>query len=73
MCLPMHKAFSTTDPGCHAHNQAVMDAVPASRLLVYRPGDGWEPLCAFLDCAVPDTAYPRVNTTAEFKELWRRA
>lgn len=54
-----------------AHNQAVIDAVPAERLLVYEPGDGWDPLCAFLDCPVPDEDYPRVNTTAEFQERWR--
>ena len=26
------------------HNQSVIDAIPASRLLVYEPGDGWEPI-----------------------------
>ena len=52
----------------HAHNQSVIDAVPEDRLLVYRPGDGWEPLCAFLDCAVPDTPYPKVNTTEQFQD-----
>jgi hypothetical protein len=41
-----------------AHNRSVIDAVPASRLLVYRPGDGWEPLCRFLDVPVPDEAFP---------------
>src|SRR5262249_9194805 len=35
-----------------AHNRAVIDAVPASRLLVYRAGDGWEPLCRFLGVPV---------------------
>ena len=29
------------------HNQEVIDTVPAEQLLVYRPGDGWEPLCRF--------------------------
>ena len=49
-----------------SHNQAVRDAIPADRLLVYETGSGWEPLCTFLDCPVPDIPYPRVNSTEEF-------
>jgi hypothetical protein len=50
-----------------AHNQAVIDAVPASRLLVYQPGDGWEPICRFLDVPVPDEAFPHLNDTAWYR------
>ncbi len=53
-----------------AHNQDVIDSVPAEQLLVYEPGQGWEPLCNFLDVAVPNEDYPRVNSTDEFKERW---
>ena len=49
------------------HNQEVMDEVPADRLLCYQPGDGWEPLCEFLDLPVPDAPYPRVNSTEDFR------
>ena len=54
------------------HNQAVRNGIPASRLLVYEIGSGWEPLCAFLGCAVPDEPYPRSNTRKEFQDehLW---
>ncbi len=48
------------------HNQAVIDAVPAARLLVFEARDGWAPLCRFLDVAVPDEPYPRVNTRDQF-------
>lgn len=51
-----------------AHNQAVIDAIPASRLLIYEPGDGWEPICSFLDVPVPDGDFPRLNDTAWFRE-----
>ena len=51
-----------------AHNQRVIDSVPPDQLLVYRPGDGWEPLCGFLNVDVPDQDYPRVNTTEEFRQ-----
>ena len=36
------------------HNAAVQRAVPADRLLVFQVSDGWEPLCVFLGCEVPD-------------------
>jgi hypothetical protein len=50
-----------------AHNQAVIDAVPASRLLVYRAGDGWEPLCGFLGAPVPAEDFPHLNDTAWYR------
>jgi hypothetical protein len=49
------------------HNQAVIDAIPASRLLVYRPGDGWEPICRFLDAPLPDEDFPHLNDTAWYR------
>ena len=48
------------------HNQAVIDEVPSSKLLIYEPGEGWEPLCQFLGCSRPSTDYPNVNSTQEF-------
>lgn len=50
------------------HNQAVIDAVPPEKLLVYQPGEGWEPICRFLDCSVPEADFPRLNDTNEFRE-----
>jgi Sulfotransferase domain len=50
-----------------AHNAAVRDAIPASRLVEWRPGDGWGSLCAALGVAVPDEPFPHVNTTEEFR------
>ncbi len=34
--------------------------------LVFRAGDGWEPLCEFLNVAVPNEPYPRTNARADF-------
>ncbi len=53
-----------------AHNQAVIDAIPAERLLVYEPGQGWEPLCRFFDVTVPDSDYPHANSTEEFAKIF---
>jgi hypothetical protein len=46
-------------------NQQVVDSLPAERLLVFSPRQGWEPLCAFLGVPVPDVAFPRVNSRDE--------
>jgi hypothetical protein len=43
--------------------RSVIDEVAPGRLLVHRPGDGWEPLCAFLGVPVPAEPYPRVNSS----------
>jgi hypothetical protein len=48
------------------HNEEVRRELPAERLLVYEPGEGWEPLCRFLRVAVPDEPYPVENTSAQF-------
>ncbi|KAF7375515.1 Efflux pump antibiotic resistance protein [Mycena sanguinolenta] len=40
----------------------------AGRMLEYRMGDGWEPLCAFLGVDVPDVPFPRVNDRASHKK-----
>lgn len=48
-------------------NQSVVDGLPADRLLVFHPRDGWEPLCAFLGVAVPAEAFPKVNSRDELQ------
>ena len=50
----------------NAHNEEVRRLVPQKRLLVYESGEGWQPLCTFLDVPVPATPYPKVNTTEDF-------
>jgi hypothetical protein len=49
------------------HNRAVIDAIPAERLLVYRTGDGWDPLCRFLGVPVPEEDFPHLNDTAWYR------
>jgi hypothetical protein len=49
-------------------NDQVQETVPADRLLVWYPPDGWEPLCEFLEVDVPSEHIPRINDTASFKE-----
>jgi sulfotransferase family protein len=54
------------------HNDHVRETVPAERLVEWRPGDGWAPLCAALGVAVPDEPFPHVNSTAEFRQSMRQ-
>lgn len=48
------------------HNERVIEQVSPDRLLVYEPGDGWEPICDRLGIPVPDDPYPHVNTREQF-------
>lgn len=52
----------------HRWNERVKREIPADRLLVWDPREGWEPLCAFLEVAVPSEPLPNVNDAAGFKE-----
>lgn len=52
------------------HNAQVRETIPAERLLVFNIGDGWEPLCKFLEKPIPDTPYPKSNTGEEFHEFF---
>ena len=48
-----------------SHNAAVKALVPPSQLLVYRVGEGWEPLCHFLEVEVPDSPFPHENKAGQ--------
>jgi Sulfotransferase domain len=50
------------------YHEEVKRTVPADRLLVWSVGDGWEPLCRFLDVPVPEAPFPRLNDSREFTE-----
>jgi hypothetical protein len=49
------------------HDAEVVATIAPERLLVYRAGDGWGPLCAFLGVPVPDVPYPSENSREEFQ------
>jgi hypothetical protein len=49
-------------------NEDVKRTVPADRLLVWDPSEGWEPLCEFLEMDVPAEELPRLNNTQSFRE-----
>ena len=47
------------------HNDRVKSIVPAEKLLVYNVKQGWKPLCDFLGCEVPTSAFPHENVKGE--------
>ena len=48
------------------NNAKVRAVIPADKLLVFTPADGWAPLCRFLGVPVPATPFPRSNGRDEF-------
>ena len=53
------------------HEAEVKRSIPARRLLVFNVAEGWDPLCRFLGVPVPETPFPRTNSTEEFQDLLR--
>jgi hypothetical protein len=54
-----------------AHNRRVLehaekDAKFRKRFLVWRPQDGWKPLCKALDLPAPEMPFPHENKSAEY-------
>lgn len=47
-------------------NEEALRTLPKERLLVYDVKEGWAPLCAFLGVPVPQTEFPKANSTREF-------
>jgi hypothetical protein len=48
------------------HNARVRAGVPADRLIEWRPGDGWAPICRALDVAIPDEPFPHTNKSQDW-------
>ena len=45
----------------HEHYALVRRVTPPERLLEYKLGDGWKPLCEFLGVEIPDVPFPNIN------------
>jgi hypothetical protein len=52
-----------------AHNDDVRRTTPAERLVEWRPGDGWDSICAALEMPVPNAPFPHANTSEEFRAM----
>lgn len=58
--------FSACIEAFNQHNELVRNSGLGDRLIEWKPGDGWEPLCRALDVEIPDEPFPHVNSTAAF-------
>ena len=50
------------------HTEEVKAHVPAERLLLWSPKDGWDPLCEFLEVPVPEAPLPNINDSKSYGE-----
>jgi Sulfotransferase domain len=60
---------AATKAAYERHNADVRATAAPERLVDWQPGDGWQPICDALDVPVPDTPFPHVNTTADFRAM----
>ncbi|MFN3256493.1 MAG: sulfotransferase family protein [Ilumatobacter sp.] len=49
-----------------AHERRIRETFGPERLIEWRSGDGWEPLCDGLGLAEPDEPFPHSNSSASF-------
>jgi len=53
------------------HNQYVQNNCAKDRLLIYRLGEGWEPICKFLNKPIPNEPFPHKNRLGSvITDLW---
>jgi hypothetical protein len=50
------------------YQEQVQRNIPEDRLLVWSVGEGWEPLCNFLEVDVPDAQFPRLNDSKMYND-----
>jgi len=49
------------------HNNFVLQNAPKDKLLIWKLGDGWKPICEFLELPIPNKPFPHSNKNAS---LW---
>jgi len=52
----------------------VQKNIPAEKLIIFKPNDGWEPICKLLGVPIPNVPYPSTNNRKAFladKNQWR--
>lgn len=53
----------------HRQTNAVQNAIPPERLLIFDVAEGWQPLCDFLGVSPPSEPFPHHNLRADFWEI----
>jgi hypothetical protein len=55
-----------------AHIEDVKAKVPKEKLLIFKPTEGWGPLCKILGKEVPTTPFPNTNNREEISALFAK-
>jgi Sulfotransferase domain len=55
------------------HCEEVRSEIPAARLIEWRTGEGWEPICAALGLPAPATPFPHENAAGDFEAKVERS
>ncbi|CAL8103919.1 unnamed protein product [Calicophoron daubneyi] len=53
-------------------NEQVRKTVPAENLLIFNLGEGWRPICQFLNLPVPDCQFPHSNEREQYMKRFHR-
>lgn len=70
--LTIEEVRRAAKEGYERHYEIIRQAAPKERLLEYKLGSGWGPLCEFLEVEEPEgVEFPRVNEAQAFRELLR--
>ena len=68
--LTLEEVRRASREGYERHYELIKQATPKERLLEYKLGSGWGPLCEFLGVEEPEgVEFPRVNEAEAFREL----
>ena len=51
------------------HNHRVQAVIPKEKLLIYNVKQGWQPLCEFLGCDMPQQEFPRENVACSISYI----
>jgi len=51
-----------------ALNNEIIKTLPNEKLLVYNVKEGWQPICQFLNHAIPESDFPNKNSTKQFRK-----
>ena len=68
-CFDRESFQARSKPTYREHYAKVRRLVSKDKLLDYKLGSGWEPLCKFLGKEIPQTPFPHLNESKEF-EIW---
>ncbi|WP_444918704.1 sulfotransferase family protein [Microbulbifer sp. JMSA003] len=56
----------------HSHISKIKEIIPKDNILFFNVKDGWEPLCSFLCCDMPNSEFPNENKAVNFSSMLKK-